>query len=176
MEAARRCIEVCGMQDIPYSGHFYTWSNKQLAMDGVFTKLDRIMANDQWLELYKGMNAVFLAEGCSDHNPALLRMEQGEESGKKPFKYFRMWQQASDYKERVRAASTGNLQGAAMFKLVQKMKRVKESLKALNKVGFCLVQAAEKRAFQQLISAQNAIHSDPQNAWRKKKLLIRNTK
>ncbi|KAL2933235.1 hypothetical protein RDABS01_016354 [Bienertia sinuspersici] len=37
----------------------------------------RVMANDQWLEVYKGMNAIFLAEGCSDHSPALLRMNQG---------------------------------------------------------------------------------------------------
>ncbi|KAL2924546.1 C-Jun-amino-terminal kinase-interacting protein 4 [Bienertia sinuspersici] len=104
MEAARCCMETCGMQDIPYSGHYYTWSNKQVASERVFTKLDRVMANDQWLEVYKSMNAVFLAEGCSDHCPALLRMNQGEGNGKKPFKYFRMWQQASDYKSRIKDA------------------------------------------------------------------------
>ncbi|KAL2898189.1 60 kDa chaperonin 1 [Bienertia sinuspersici] len=126
MEAARYCMEACGMQDIPYSGHYYTWSNKQVASERVFTKLDRVMANDQWLEVYKGMNAIFLVEGCSDHSPALLRMNQGEGSGKKPFKYYRMWQQASDYKVRVKAAWESNIQGTAMFNLVQKMKRYKQ--------------------------------------------------
>ncbi|KAL2930341.1 LINE-1 retrotransposable element ORF2 protein [Bienertia sinuspersici] len=164
MEAARCCMEDCGMQDIPYSGHYYTWSNKQVASERVFTKLDRVMANDQWLEVYKNMNAIFLAKGCSDHSPALLRMNQGEGNGKKPFKYFRMWQQASDYKSRVKDAWKGNTQGTAMFNLVQKMKRVKETLKTLNKSGFCSVQAAERLAYQQLLEAQDAIQTDPHNA------------
>ncbi|KAL2893980.1 LINE-1 retrotransposable element ORF2 protein [Bienertia sinuspersici] len=157
-------MESCGMQDIPYSGHYYTWSNKQVASERVFTKLDRVMANDQWLEVYKSMNAVFLAEGCSDHCPALLRMNQGEGNGKKPFKYFRMWQQASDYKSRIKDAWEGNTQGTAMFNLVKKMKRVKETLKSLNKNGFCSVQAAERLAYQQLLEAQDAIQTDPHNA------------
>ncbi|KAL2929780.1 Isopentenyl-diphosphate delta-isomerase [Bienertia sinuspersici] len=177
MEAAKCYMEACGMQDIPYSGHYYTWSNKQMASERVFTKLDRVMANDQWLEMYKGMNAIFLAEGCSDHSPALLRMNQGEGSGKKPFKYYRMWQQASDYKVRVEAAWESTIQGTAMFNLVQKLKRVKETLKALNKIGFCSVQAAERSAYQQLVATQVAIQSDPHNAQsiEQEKMLIKNT-
>ncbi|KAL2942811.1 Uncharacterized protein RDABS01_031160, partial [Bienertia sinuspersici] len=131
-------MEACGIQDIPYSGHYYTWSNKQMATEKVFTKLDRVMANDQWLEVYKGMNAIFLVEGCSDHSPALLRMNQGEGNA------------SYDYKVRVEAAWESNIQGTAMFNLVQKLKRVKETLEALNKVDFCSVQAAERSAYQQL--------------------------
>ncbi|KAL2894823.1 BRISC and BRCA1-A complex member 1 [Bienertia sinuspersici] len=70
------------------AGEMEAASNKQLASERVFTKLDRVIANDQWLEMYNGMNAIFLAEGCSDHSPALLRMDQGEGNRKKPFKYY----------------------------------------------------------------------------------------
>ncbi|KAL2901192.1 LINE-1 retrotransposable element ORF2 protein [Bienertia sinuspersici] len=116
MDPMRRCISECEFQDIPYSGHFYTWSNKQATEDRVWSKLDRVMANEIWLEKFQSANAVFLTEGCSDHCPAILRMNFEVGKGRKPFKYFQMWQQAPDYYQRVQQAWEVEIRGTAMLR------------------------------------------------------------
>ncbi|KAL2922482.1 LINE-1 reverse transcriptase-like protein [Bienertia sinuspersici] len=164
IESMRNCIATCNIQDIPYSGHFYTWSNKQMADDRVWSKLDRIMANDEWLEAYKHANAIFLTEGCSDHCPGLVRMNFEVVMGRKPFKYFRMWQLAPDYTERIKHAWGEELRGTAMYKIVQKLKRVKASMKDLNKQGFNNMQAEDSKRYQEMVGIQEKLHRDPLNA------------
>ncbi|KAL2943893.1 LINE-1 retrotransposable element ORF2 protein [Bienertia sinuspersici] len=163
MEPMRRCISECELQDIPYSGHFYTWSNKQATEDRVWSKLDRVMANQIWLEKFQSANAVFLTEGCSDHWPAILRMNSEVGKGRKPFKYFQMWQQAPDYYQRVQQAWEVEIRGTAMFKVSQKLKKVKNSLKELNKMGFNNLQAEDTRTYQELVKIQEALHKYPLN-------------
>ncbi|KAL2901089.1 LINE-1 retrotransposable element ORF2 protein [Bienertia sinuspersici] len=163
MDPMRRCISECELQDIPYSGHFYTWSNKQVTEDRVWSKLDRVMANEKWLEAFQSANAVFLTEGCSDHCPALLRMNFEVGKGRKPFKYFQMWQQAPDYSQRIQQAWEGEIRGTAMFKVIQKLKRVKTSLKELNQKGFNNLQAEDTKTYQELVEIQEALHKDPLN-------------
>ncbi|KAL2905400.1 LINE-1 retrotransposable element ORF2 protein [Bienertia sinuspersici] len=163
MESMRNCIGICNIQDIPYSGHFYTWSNKQMAEDRVWSKLDRIMANDEWLEAYHHANAIFLTEGCSDHCPGLIRMNFDVGMGRKPFKYFKMWQLAPDYTERIKKAWGTEIRGTAMYKIVQKLKKVKASMKDLNKHGFNDMQAEDSKRYQEMVEVQEKLHGDPMN-------------
>ncbi|KAL2905499.1 LINE-1 retrotransposable element ORF2 protein [Bienertia sinuspersici] len=163
MESMRNCITTCNIQDIPYSGHFYTWSNKQMGEDRVWSILDRIMANEEWLESYKHANAIFLTEGCSDHCPGLVRMNFEVGMGRKPFKYFRMWQLAPDYIERIKQAWGEEVRGTAMYKIVQKLKRVKASMKELNKQGFNNMQAEDSKSYQEMVGIQEKLHNDPMN-------------
>ncbi|KAL2944043.1 capsid protein [Bienertia sinuspersici] len=88
--------------------------------------------------------------GCSDHYPALLRMNFEVGMGRKPFKYFRMRQLAPDYVERIQKAWEGEVRGTAMYKLVQKLKRVKASMKDLNKQGFNNLQAEDLKRYYEL--------------------------
>ncbi|KAL2937548.1 Phosphoadenosine phosphosulfate reductase [Bienertia sinuspersici] len=159
----RSCMEDCGMQDIPYGGHFFTWSNKQNGEDRVFSKLDRVMANEGWMEAYGGANALFLSEGVSDHCPAIMQVDKSTGKGKKPFKYYRMWSQAADFKDRVKQAWQGTTKGTPMFKLTQQLKKVKVSMKRLNQEGFCSMQADETWAYQHLLKIQEQLHKDPTN-------------
>ncbi|KAL2904358.1 LINE-1 retrotransposable element ORF2 protein [Bienertia sinuspersici] len=103
----RMCMERCGLIDIPYGGQFFTWSNKQGGGDRVFSKIDRVMANEAWLETFSRFNATFLPEVKE----------------KKPFKYYRMWREAEGYKEKVRMAWEGNDQGTSMYRITRKLKR-----------------------------------------------------
>ncbi|KAL2923459.1 hypothetical protein RDABS01_014950 [Bienertia sinuspersici] len=161
MDPPRRCFELCGLQDIPYSGHFYTWTNKQLAQDRVFSKLDRLLANETWMDKYDTGNAVFLTEGCSDHCPMVIRMDQGVGKGRKPFKYYKIWQSAADYTERIRNAWNTPIHGTSMFVVTQKLKQVKKSLKELNNTGYCSIQVEEAKAFNKLIQIQEHLHQNP---------------
>ncbi|KAL2899707.1 Uncharacterized protein RDABS01_024789 [Bienertia sinuspersici] len=106
MQEARECFEECDLKDIPYTGFYYAWSNKQEAEGRVYSKLERVMAIDSWLEAYLIRKASFLPEGVSDHCPMVLQVGEQICQGKNPFKYFKMWAQAQEYKERSSIAGT----------------------------------------------------------------------
>ncbi|KAL2905125.1 LINE-1 retrotransposable element ORF2 protein [Bienertia sinuspersici] len=163
MLPGRKCFETCGLKDIPYGGNFFTWSNKQASEDRVFSKIDRVMANEDWMDEYEKAKAIFLPEGVSDHCPAVIRMGDGQACGQKPFKYFRMWSQAPDYKERVKRACLWEGQGTDMYSLTRRLKQVKKELKDLNKHGFSSIQAVATKAYQELIDAQQALHDNPRD-------------
>lgn len=42
------CMLECEVQDIKSSGSFYTWNNKQEGAYRVFSKIDRMVVNQEW--------------------------------------------------------------------------------------------------------------------------------
>jgi endonuclease/exonuclease/phosphatase family metal-dependent hydrolase len=69
MEAFRVALEFCGLEDLGFTGPKFTWSNKQ--DDGQFVKdrLDRMVANNQWIDTYPVKRVEILSTCCSDHAP-----------------------------------------------------------------------------------------------------------
>ena len=61
-----------GLTNLPSLGCYFTWTN-----DTVWSKLDRIMVNNQWLMQGFGGQANFLTLGwLSDHSPSLVSIFQ----------------------------------------------------------------------------------------------------
>ncbi|XP_057250086.1 uncharacterized protein LOC130591167 [Beta vulgaris subsp. vulgaris] len=118
----RECVARCGLSDLKSTGAFYTWNNKQEGEARVFSKLDRALCNDKWLEMFPTSEAWFMPEGLFDHSPILVRVHKEIVQGNKPFKYYKMWSKASNFQRRVRDAWSTNVTGTAMFCVVQKLK------------------------------------------------------
>ncbi|XP_048492984.1 uncharacterized protein LOC104907175 [Beta vulgaris subsp. vulgaris] len=72
MEPINRCMIDCGLDDKRSSRYFFTWNNKQQGDARVFSKLDRIMANEAWIDTYESAEGCFMQEEEYDHTPALL--------------------------------------------------------------------------------------------------------
>ena len=83
--------------DHAYTGPTFTWSNHQKS-GFLARKLDRVMINDKWLLSFIHSIVEFLASGDSDHNPALVRLEQPTGSPPKPFKIFNIWTRHHEFK------------------------------------------------------------------------------
>ncbi|KAL2933222.1 LINE-1 retrotransposable element ORF2 protein [Bienertia sinuspersici] len=161
MLSIRHCMEQCEMQDLPHGGNYYTWCNKQEAEHRVYSKLDRVMGNDSWLEAFPKANAIFLPENISDHSPAILRGDSCTGGGHKPFKYFRMWSSAGDFKDRIVDAWRWSGSGTKMYCLIKKLKKVKSTLIELNRRGFCELQAWVTKALMQMTEAQTNLQQRP---------------
>ncbi|KAL2929428.1 Retinoblastoma-associated protein [Bienertia sinuspersici] len=120
--------------DISCGGNFFTWSNKQDGDERVFSKIDRVTANERWLDSYSKAHSLFVSEGPSDHCPAHIKVTKN------------------------------NGGATEMYSLTNKLKQVKGSLKELNKIGFGSIQAVADMAYQNLMKAQEKVHNDPKNA------------
>ncbi|XP_074304929.1 uncharacterized protein LOC141639780 [Silene latifolia] len=63
MQDFQQFIDTCGVMDMPASGSYYTWNNKQDPDSRVYSRLDRAFVNKEWLDTYKDTYALFHAEG-----------------------------------------------------------------------------------------------------------------
>ncbi|KAL2927796.1 hypothetical protein RDABS01_007501 [Bienertia sinuspersici] len=62
MEDGRRCMEECGLVNVKQYSQFYTWCNRQDVSSRVYSKLDRVMANEAWGSIYEDAIGMFLNE------------------------------------------------------------------------------------------------------------------
>uniref|UniRef100_A0A803NKP7 DUF4283 domain-containing protein n=1 Tax=Cannabis sativa TaxID=3483 RepID=A0A803NKP7_CANSA len=121
------------------------------------------MENQSWMGKFTNAGVNFMNEELMDHTPAVMTFHNMVPSGKKPFRYFRMWNTHSDYAARVVASWNQQTQGLKMFQVVTKLKRLKGVLKELNKQAFSDIQMSTQQAKDTLAEMQNKLHQDPLN-------------
>ncbi|XP_074288508.1 uncharacterized protein LOC141613665 [Silene latifolia] len=73
MKHFQECVSLCGMEDINATGALYTWSNKQEPNARVYSRLDRAMGNQEWLDDFGDYMAHFHPEGLFDHCPCTVK-------------------------------------------------------------------------------------------------------
>ncbi|XP_062088786.1 uncharacterized protein LOC133795350 [Humulus lupulus] len=138
-------------------------SNKQQGSDRIYSKIDRVLANQAWMDSFTTAEAIFLNEGIFDHTPAILTVHYDISSGKKSFKYFRMWSSHPQYHQEVSRVWHQTVKGTKMFQVVTKLKDLKAFFRDLNKLGFSAIHMADLQAREKLNECQNKLHRDPLN-------------
>ncbi|XP_074298118.1 uncharacterized protein LOC141628935 [Silene latifolia] len=95
----QNCVSWCQLQDIPAIGSYFTWNNKQGAVIRVYSRIDRLMVNSEWINHYPEAFANFLPEGLYDHCPCIVHF--GEVVGRKraPFKYYNIWSMSYEFEK-----------------------------------------------------------------------------
>ncbi|KAL0395453.1 UNVERIFIED_CONTAM: hypothetical protein Slati_4511500 [Sesamum latifolium] len=105
----------------------------------VWCKLDWVLLNNEWLEAGLQCSAHFNPPGClSDHSP--------------------------DHPEFIATVEEGwrlNVEGTTQFKLCKKLKGLKNSLKALNRLHYSHISIRAKEADLDLQNAQLHLESNP---------------
>nr|GEW92373.1 hypothetical protein [Tanacetum cinerariifolium] len=72
MREFKECVENMEVMDVQRTGQQYTWNQKPKGKDGILRKLDRVLANLEFLDVFVGAHAVFKPYRISDHSPAVL--------------------------------------------------------------------------------------------------------
>ena len=106
MKLFRDCLEVCELVDLGYSGPKYTWNNRQEGDNNVKVRLDRAVANGQFMQLFDYWQVENIITSSSDHYVILLSFGSQPFSNQKKlfsqnFRYEAMWARAADYIEVV---------------------------------------------------------------------------
>ncbi|XP_074277308.1 uncharacterized protein LOC141600949 [Silene latifolia] len=129
------CLSSCGLDDMQGTGNDFTWFNKQDPSTRVYSKLDRILVNGDWLLTFTQTAAQFLPPGISDHCPALLTFP-GDPAPKKQFKFLDCWIDHPDFHHQVAVAWTSRGTVDSMFRFMAKLKNTRGCLKQLHSAHF----------------------------------------
>ncbi|XP_020252239.1 uncharacterized protein LOC109829580 [Asparagus officinalis] len=143
---------------------FYTWNNKQDSDSRVWCRLDRALVNDLWINKYNASHVEYMLPSFSDHSPAVISVYEDKIQGKKPFKFFKMWTKHADFIPTVSAVWGDSVRGCNMFSVYSKLKKLKESLKGLNKRHFSNISEQVLRAKAEVDEVQMKLQSDPLNS------------
>lgn len=106
-----------------------------------------------WFDQFPHVEAVFLLEDSFDHSPILVK-NHSQVGGRHPFKYFHMCSQDPSFQAKVSSSWSENMEGTQMFRVVQKLKKVKNALKNLNKDDFQQIHISDARGYQNLLNCE----------------------
>nr|GEX73429.1 hypothetical protein [Tanacetum cinerariifolium] len=70
----KACVENIEVIDIQQVGLKFTWNQKPKGKDGILKKLDRVLTNLEFNDLFQGVHAIFQLYRISDHSPVVLKI------------------------------------------------------------------------------------------------------
>ncbi|XP_074305021.1 uncharacterized protein LOC141639953, partial [Silene latifolia] len=110
MKPFQDVVAACELQDIKTTGAFFTWTNKQPSETRVYSRIDRVLVNNEWVRKWPDYYAYYAPEGYFDHLSLPCGLCVRGIPRRKPFKFFNMWSKVSDFQEVVKKlqADTGN--------------------------------------------------------------------
>lgn len=94
MQDFQDSIGACQLFDLGFSGPKNTWNNKREDLNFIQERLDRAMANSEWIDQLPGNRVEVLAACNSDHLPLLLLLEEKQTRSplrKQVFRYEAGW-------------------------------------------------------------------------------------
>ena len=107
MEDFRVALEDCGLADLGFSEHKFTWTNRRPGSAHTKQRLDRATANRVWMEKFPASLVSHLFSHASDHLPILLKTmkdRQARGRGIGGFKFEENWLLWDDCEEVVTEA------------------------------------------------------------------------
>ncbi|XP_030440998.1 uncharacterized protein LOC115663090 [Syzygium oleosum] len=153
------CLNQAGLEDLRYVGWRYTWTyssgdNRKLR------KIDRVLINDLWNQLFSFSEATFLAPGISDHSPMVIKIFPPLSSNK-PFKFFNFWATHPKFLDLVAQAWDTHIVGTPMYMICCKLRVLKAKLKHLNRSSFSAISTRTEQARSDLYAIQVALEHHP---------------
>ncbi|XP_060177798.1 uncharacterized protein LOC132607735 [Lycium barbarum] len=112
----------CDLIDPGYSGSTFTWCNGWAPEKRVWQRLDRVLINHNWMNLFDSTNVDHLIRTVSDHFPILTMANSFQRNHVKYFKFLDLWTEEDDFKDVVNQAWSMDVQGSPMWRFHLKLK------------------------------------------------------
>ncbi|XP_049381157.1 uncharacterized protein LOC125845653 [Solanum stenotomum] len=95
-------INNCGLSELKFSGSLFTWWNGGVEEECIFKRLDRVLVNQKFQDLYPSSEVHHLVRQGSNHAPLHMRYSTTEESHIRPFRFLHFWTKHRGFEEVVR--------------------------------------------------------------------------
>ncbi|GJR41735.1 putative RNA-directed DNA polymerase [Tanacetum coccineum] len=158
----KECIDNIEVMDVQSTGLKFTWTQKPKGIDGVLKKLDRVMANIEFFDVFPGGHAIFQPYRMFDHSPAVLCLPAAVKAKPKPFKFMNILVSNLKFKDVVKEGWNNEMSGFYMYKLVHKLKHLKKPLRKLL-IDKGNLHENVKRLRHELDTVQRDLDKDPLN-------------
>nr|GEW11949.1 hypothetical protein [Tanacetum cinerariifolium] len=164
MQDFKDCVSNNELEDICSLGFQYTWTKSpKNPKGGILKKLDREMSNEKFVIDYELAHAVFLPYIIFDHCPCLITIPNGLKKNGRTFRFINYIADKPEFIPIVKEEWKLNVKGFQMYRLVQKMKKLKKHMKRLNwKNGNLFTKALLLK--ETLKETQAMIDKDPFNS------------
>lgn len=80
-----------GDMDLGFVESRFTWENNQEGLGRIMERLDREIADEEWIQLFPQAEVIHLAMENSDHCSFLLQSEKPKPFSRRPFQFFKTW-------------------------------------------------------------------------------------
>ncbi|XP_071699774.1 uncharacterized protein [Rutidosis leptorrhynchoides] len=97
----RECLKNLNMADVNHTGFQYTWNQSPNSNMGMLKKIDRVLANDHFINKYTNAHVIFQPYRISNHCPAVLKIPTGCSKKPKPFKFSNFIAKHTEFKKVV---------------------------------------------------------------------------
>jgi len=121
MKAFHEVLDELGLKDLGFVGKKFTWKGRQHG-GFVLERLDRAIANNQWLSQNPGTKVQHLYSNSSDHQAIFVKPEGIIPNPKRSFKFEQMWLQDRGCSDTVNSAWGPPSVGATMPEVAGKVK------------------------------------------------------
>ncbi|KAH0769974.1 hypothetical protein KY290_013955 [Solanum tuberosum] len=140
-----QCLNDCGLQDAGFSGSKYTWCDNRDPPYTIWKRLDRLVHNSQWFDVFNATSVTHLSRTCSDHAPLLVKMNFDNTHIIKYFKFLNIWIEHTEFLEIVKHSWNEEVVGNPLFVLHQKIKRTCKTLSSWSRQAFCDIYEEPKK-------------------------------
>ena len=128
MQDFRDALDTCGFLDLGFTGLYFTWQGNRHG-HVVWERLDRGVANYDWMAKFPAATVSHLHCIASDHRPIPLLFDLNGESVRwkcKPFRFEEMWLADRGCSDAVKKAWEVRPKGQPIYRVVHKIKSVSE--------------------------------------------------
>jgi hypothetical protein len=136
MQGFRDVIDECGFLDLGFRGLPFTWCNNRRGSATTWLRLDRFMANNEWVMRYSSAVVDHLESTVSDHKPLCLNTQPVTmpRPRKRLFRFEDIWRMDLSCELAVTKAWVPNTRGSPIDQVRVKIQRCGEELKRWSRV------------------------------------------
>ncbi|KAL0291987.1 UNVERIFIED_CONTAM: Retrovirus-related Pol polyprotein from type-2 retrotransposable element R2DM [Sesamum radiatum] len=143
-EEFRGCLRDTGLITLPMQGERFTWHNCSRDSRSLWKRLDRLLANDQWLTTWPSTSYLSLNARTSDHSPLVLRGNATDRTVGM-FRFDNYLARSTEFIPSVQRVWQHRIVGTAMYEVTRKLKALKpielrDGRKAISQTGRLLKQ------------------------------------
>ncbi|KAJ9536708.1 LOW QUALITY PROTEIN: hypothetical protein OSB04_un000093 [Centaurea solstitialis] len=131
MEDFADCVSRLNVFDLRYYGCFFTWSQKPSGGQGIYKKLDRVMVNAEFVDLFPISSVTFCSRGVSDHCPGIVTMDSRRIKKNPQFRFDNFMSSHMEFLPLVEKFWKIPIVGTYAFSVVSKLKNLKQYLRKL---------------------------------------------
>jgi hypothetical protein len=149
-------LDSFGMIDLGLSSNPFTLSNKRRGVYLIKERLNRGIANPQWVHLFRHFSVWHFPAHSSDHNLIILDTAASDLSLSRPFRFEEFWTFDPSCGPVISAAWNNTLTGSPPLNLSKNLKTTKKALKYWNSNHFGNIQKRIANSLRQLDLIQQA--------------------